>query len=260
MGVLPSTARGGARTTSDVDELWRAYPLEQTPTTSAPAEGRSTDLGEAAGGGSSAEDARAPAASGLARTAALLVGAGALLLLGMLILASSRRGRRAAAPTELPVPSESAPALAGTPLLDASRPRFERDAGGVERARKGSAATRRGPVCQIRWSGRGRRSWFEAIVVDEEGSEHRVARSPRVERPGSSPPGETPEAKAALRKLSKELRDDGWKPLRAKGKDYGEQRWYTRRFRRPVEVEDDQAVDPTPTEDPREPRRNVGSW
>src|SRR4051794_37115816 len=87
-GVSASTALGGARTTSDVDELWRAYPLEQTPTTGAPAGGRRTDLGEAGGGGSSAVQDRPSAGSGVARTAALLVGAGALLLLGMLILAS----------------------------------------------------------------------------------------------------------------------------------------------------------------------------
>jgi hypothetical protein len=95
--------------------------------------------------------------------------------------------------------------------------------------------------------------------VDADGAENRVARSPRVERPGSSPPEQTPEAKAALRKLAKELRDDGWKPLRAKGKDYGEQQWYTRRFRRPVEVDDDHPAEPAPTEG-SEQRRNVGSW
>jgi hypothetical protein len=95
--------------------------------------------------------------------------------------------------------------------------------------------------------------------VDEDGVENRVARSPRVERPGSPPPEQTPEAKAALRKLAKELRDDGWKPLRAKGKDYGEQQWYTRRFRRPVELDDDQAAEPGPAEVP-EGTRNVRSW
>src|SRR5215212_7197660 len=89
-GVSPSTALGAARTTSDVDDLWRASPLEQTSTTGAPAGGRSTDLGEAAGAGSSADDDRPSAGSGVPRTAALLVGAVALLLLGMLILASRR--------------------------------------------------------------------------------------------------------------------------------------------------------------------------
>jgi len=38
MGFSPAAARGGARAGSDVEELWRAYPLEQTPTTGAPPE------------------------------------------------------------------------------------------------------------------------------------------------------------------------------------------------------------------------------
>jgi hypothetical protein len=251
-GVSPSAALGGARTTSDVEKLWRAYPLEQTPTTQAPAEQHT------AGRDASAEDGVPQSGSGVARTAALLGGAAALVLIGVIVVASSGRDQRAAPPAEPPVQSGPAPAPGDTDVVHAPRPRFERDTARVEPERKSATAIRRGPVCQIRWSARGRRSCFEAFVVDEDGVKNRVARSPRVERPGSSPPEQTPEAKAALRALAKELRDDGWKPLRAKGKDYGEQQWYARRFRRPVELDEDQAAEPAPAE-AHEGRRNVGS-
>ena len=49
--------------------------------------------------------------------------------------------------------------------------------------------------------------------MDADGAAHKVARSPYVEPQGSSPPEQTPELQAALRKLAKELRDDGWKPF-----------------------------------------------
>ena len=257
MGLSPAAARGGARAGSDVEELWRAYPLEQTPTTGAPPE-RHTAGRDGAAGAASAEDNARPSGSGLARTAALLGGAAALLLIGVLVVASSGREQRPAPPAEPPIPSGPTQAPEDTGVAHASRPRFERNTGDVERGRTGSTAIRRGPVCQIRWSARGRRSCFEAFVVDEDGVQNRVARSPRVERPGSSPPEQTPEAKAALRRLAKELRDDGWKPLRAKGKDYGEQQWYARRFRRPVELDDHHAAEPAPAEAP-EGRRNIGS-
>jgi hypothetical protein len=56
-----------------------------------------------------------------------------------------------------------------------------------------------------------------------------------LDRPGSDPPDQTPEAEAALRLLARELRGLGWQPLRARGFDFDERRWYARRFRRPLE-------------------------
>jgi hypothetical protein len=91
------------------------------------------------------------------------------------------------------------------------------------------------PVCQIRWSRRGR--WFYAVRIDSDGVEHRVGRSPRVDCDEPGPPGETPEARAALRQLVKDLRRGGWRPLRARGTDFDERRWYARRFRWPTEAE-----------------------
>jgi hypothetical protein len=92
-----------------------------------------------------------------------------------------------------------------------------------------------GPVCQIRWSRRGR--WFYAVRIDPDGAEHRIGRSPRVDCDEPAPPGETPEASAALRQLVKDLRRGGWRPLRARGIDFEERRWYARRFRWPTEAE-----------------------
>jgi hypothetical protein len=45
------------------------------------------------------------------------------------------------------------------------------------------------------------------------------------------PPAETPDSQAALRQLSKILRDNGWQPMRGNGEDFGQERWYARRFR-----------------------------
>jgi hypothetical protein len=72
---------------------------------------------------------------------------------------------------------------------------------------------------------------FCAVVTDRNGLQHTLATSPEVEWLGSAPPDQSPEARAALRELSKTVRDSGWRPLRAKGKDFGERRWYARRFR-----------------------------
>jgi hypothetical protein len=90
-------------------------------------------------------------------------------------------------------------------------------------------------VCQIRWSRRGR--WFYAVRIDPDGVEQRLGRSPRVESDEPAPPAETPEASAALRQLVKDLRRGGWRPLRARGIDFEERRWYARRFRWPTEAE-----------------------
>ena len=45
------------------------------------------------------------------------------------------------------------------------------------------------------------------------------------------PPDESPEARAALRQLSKTVRESGWRAMRAKGRDFDEPQWYARSFR-----------------------------
>jgi hypothetical protein len=110
------------------------------------------------------------------------------------------------------------------------RHRFDRE----PPAPNGAAAhSRRGPICQVRWSRDD--ACFYALTTDAEGAEERVARSPSFEWDRAEPPDEeSREARAALRVLSKELRDHGWRPMRVKGADFDEQRWYARRFRLPV--------------------------
>jgi hypothetical protein len=93
--------------------------------------------------------------------------------------------------------------------------------------------SRRGPICQVRWSRAG--ACFYAVVTDHDGLDERVARSPSFEWHGHEPPDEeSREARAALRVLAKELRDAGWRPMRVKGSDFDQPRWYARRFRGPV--------------------------
>jgi hypothetical protein len=109
------------------------------------------------------------------------------------------------------------------------------EAGAVPRRRfdREPAAARRGPICQVRWSSAG--MCFYAVTSEADGVERRLGWSPPIEWGEDGPPDEeSREARAALRVLAKELRDKGWRPMRAKGDDFDEPRWYARRFRLPV--------------------------
>jgi hypothetical protein len=77
------------------------------------------------------------------------------------------------------------------------------------------------------------------VTPDAAGVERTLATSPRFDWRGPSPPERTREAEAALRQLAKQLRDDGWRPMRAKGKDFDEEQWYARRFRGPEPAAED---------------------
>jgi DNA invertase Pin-like site-specific DNA recombinase len=101
----------------------------------------------------------------------------------------------------------------------------------VARDKARTTRARSGPVCQIRWLPRGRGSCFSAVTIDADGVERTLAKSPQVDWPERSPPEQSREAQAALRHLAKTLRDNGWRPMRVKGKDFNEQQWYSRRFR-----------------------------
>jgi hypothetical protein len=115
------------------------------------------------------------------------------------------------------------------------RHRFDREA---EAPNGRPTPARRGPICQVRWSAPG--MCFYAATTDVNGVEHRLAWSPPIEWRESGPPDEdSREARAAVRVLAKDLRDKGWRPMRAKGDDFDEQRWYARRFRFPVAAGDD---------------------
>jgi hypothetical protein len=115
------------------------------------------------------------------------------------------------------------------------RHRFDRE---PETSSGRAGPARRGPICQVRWSAPG--TCFYAATTDVNGVEHRLAWSPPIEWREPGPPDEdSREARAAVRVLAKELRDKGWRPMRAKGDDFDEQRWYARRFRFPVAEGDD---------------------
>jgi hypothetical protein len=259
--LAASSALADRRPQPNADELWRSYPLEQKPTKTAPAPAagaprRGSTPAPAADGGSSDGPPWALLAA-IALASAALVG----------VVAARRRRRPAAAhsPAGAPPPlwpdwtaaaddTSTAPvgarAAAAAATTVASRPAPTQPSPARRPPPSGAAAagpngrppgTRQGPVCQIKWSRRTRR--FHAYATDEDGSERRVARSAVIDWDQPGPPEETPEARAAIRRLTKDLRDGGWRPLRARGIDFRERRWYARRFRWPTEAEAEPAGD-----------------
>jgi hypothetical protein len=90
------------------------------------------------------------------------------------------------------------------------------------------------PTCQVRWSSDG---WFYAVTAGRDGVEHMIASSPPVDWPEAGPPEDTAAARWAVQRLAKDLVDRDWRPLRQKGIDFDERRWYARRFRRPTDDE-----------------------
>jgi hypothetical protein len=280
-GVAASPALADRRPQPDPSELWRSYPLEQKPSTVAKSRppGGAGAPRQPAGGST---QGRSPASSGArsnsgpppALIAALVTAAGLLVL----AVATVRRRRRqpvAAAPvfppraapraaplaaepahrvlastSPRPVPAESPAELPPPRPPSAQRPLESRPptpapvAPPREAPRR--AAARKQATCQIRWNRRGRS--FYAVSVDSNGIEHMIAKSPRLEEAGPAPPHETPEARVALRQLAKNLRDRGWRPLRTKGTDFDERRWYARRFRWPTEEELAEAGQPDVSE------------
>jgi hypothetical protein len=267
--VVPG-AQADRRPAQQPEELWRAYPLEQTPTTSAPAPAspaRTSPNEAPSTSDSSPSDPPWLPLGTIAVASALLAG----------MVWALRRRRRAAAVADstrppVPGPMPPSPAVApppppavaqtarttptatvrpnaATPGANAATVRTNAATPGANaaaaqanaRASAPGAGTNgrtparsKGPVCQIHWSRRGR--WFYAVKIDPDGAEHRIGRSPRVDCDEPVPP-ETPEARAALRQLVKDLRQGGWRPLRARGIDFKERRWYARRFRWPTEAE-----------------------
>ena len=198
VGAAGAAAQQG--TTSTPEELWRDYPLEQTATTTAPsppATNATTAVSSEDGG------------SALWWIVAAVAGA----TLALVAVAARRQASRSRVTEERIAPS---PAPPPSPRPPARRP-----------------ANPDAPVCQIRWSRQG--GFFFAVTVGPDGSERGIARSPRFDWDGPSPPEPAQEPEAALKVLSKELRDKGWRPLRAKGFDFDQRRWYARRFKWPTE-------------------------
>jgi hypothetical protein len=193
-------------TTSYPQELWKAYPLEQRPATQAPAPSeprRPAVVSTDQGGG-----------SGSPLWWIVLVAAGATLVLVAVSWERLRRKPPAPAAPALVVPTNWSEPPPKPPPERSARPPD--------------------PVCQVRWSPRGS---FYAVTTEADGTERVIARSPRVDAHGPEPPEQEPELEAALKVLSKQVRDLGWRPLRARGVDFDERRWYARRFRWPTEAD-----------------------
>jgi hypothetical protein len=261
-GVVASSAPAERRPPPDPSELWRSYPLEQKPATVA----KNPTPAAASKQRNPHKSRSAAAKKGNGRPPdALTAAAGAVAaLLVLAALALRHKRRRPAAPPPAhaapvavsraapiaaphpqrgrePAPQSSPPQPAPEAALPTAAPAermFEPAPTPVPAARPRNAqraAARKPVTCQIRWNRRGRT--FYAVSVDSNGIEHMLASSPRIEEGGPAPPDEMPEARAALRQLAKDLRDRGWRPLRAKGIDFDERRWYARRFRWPTEGE-----------------------
>jgi hypothetical protein len=219
-----SVALGQQGTTSYPEELWKAYPLEQRPETQASpraAQRRPSVV-------TTEEDS-----SGSSLWWVVVAAAGAALVLVAVASERRRRARPRRAESELLLP-------ASWPAPPPARPRQTRPPSG--------------PVCQVRWNRTG--SFFFATTTDPDGTERGIARSPRVDWNGSAPPDQEPEFEAAVKVLSKQVRDLGWRPLRARGVDFDERRWYARRFRWPTEAEGER---PPGGDAPRQAGERVGT-
>jgi hypothetical protein len=244
----------------NADELWRAYPLEQKPAKTAPAPATGAprrSAAPAADGGSS---------NGPPWGLLPVIGGATALLAGWATMHTRRRRAHASGAAPPPPAPQDRPRAEPPPAAPQDRPRaappppaaqdrpraepppaapqerpqpppieFGALAPTAAAANGRPVSARQAPVCQIKWSRRTLR--FYAYAIDDDGSQRRLARSAVVDWDQPGPPEETPEARAAIRRLTKDLRERGWRPLRARGIDSGERRWYARRFRWPTEAE-----------------------
>jgi hypothetical protein len=275
--AVPVGAAVAAETTTspNPEPLWEAYPLDggsgaaaQSRDTTGTGSGTAAQSGAGASGAAASSGERARAATPLASTdeagdappwlLMVAAAAGGALFVTLVLLLQGRRARkrdaelgRVATPDEWPwlkaghtngtdeFKAERLPPPARVfevaEAREVPRRRFEREPEPKPAPAPDGrpAAARRGPICQVRWSPDEAR--FYAATPEE-----RIAQSPTFDWPGDGPPDEeSREARTALRVLSKELRDKGWRPMRVKGSDFDEQRWYARRFRLPVADGDD---------------------
>ncbi len=235
VAVLGLPAAAAAQSTPQ--PLWNEFPLEQRPQPTTPkpqpkpaeplAPARADTSRPAPRAAVPEADAGGPwlmlialAAGGLA----LLVGLGSVARRRVLAIAARPQRHAPVEPERFFVAEPRRRPAPAAPLRAREPQATPAPAAAAPRRRPSS-----GPTCQVRWNRRGSR--FSAVRVDADGVEHRIGVSPRIEAPDGALPEQSPEAQRALRALAKDLRADGWRPLRAKGRDFGEVRWYTRRFK-----------------------------
>jgi MYXO-CTERM domain-containing protein len=248
--AVPSAlADGGPR--PDPSALWKAYPLEQKLSTVAksPAAPAPSQSGKAHG-----RTLSSPRKSSGGASPALIAAIGAAAALLMLAAVARLRRRRERATPALALPAATPAALAPARAsaiaitapartvdpVPAAPPAHEPEPAPVTTRPAApspngrAAAARRMPTCQVRWSSDG---WFYAVMAGRDGVEQMIASSPPVDWREPGPPEETPATRWAIQRLAKDLLERDWRPLRQKGIDFDERRWYARRFRRPTDEE-----------------------
>jgi hypothetical protein len=244
-GVVPAEAPAKNVATPNSEKLRQAVPLDYTPATATSTPARASAAAQPQATQIAGPTTLVPAGNGSGPSWIVLlaaaVGGAACVLVPLAVL----QRRRAAGPrvdvgsVDLPEP----PRLPATALRPSAAAPLR--VAPVERESSRTPGSRDASVCQVRWSRRAGR--FYAVTTDSQGVERRLANSPPFEWPHlSPPPEESREAQAALRELAKELREKGWRPLRAKGFDFDERRWYARRFRWPTQAEAAQATTSPP--------------
>jgi hypothetical protein len=113
-----------------------------------------------------------------------------------------------------------------------------------------AAAKRDGPLCEIHWESDEDGSWFVAVTT-EDGEHEMLADSSTFTWRGADPPPRTPEARAALHKLIRQLEAAGWRSVHGHGRQHGELRWYARRFLPPADWRQPRNTRDAPTDDAR---------
>jgi hypothetical protein len=201
------------------DKLLQAYPLEQRPTTVADAPRPRTTAPRSTTSGPPR----------LSQGTTLLIAGVVMLLAGLVVV---RRGTHRA-PVSFAM-AAAAPAVVEPPPPPADDP----PARAPRPAALPAAATKDGVVCQVHWRHEAGASWFAAITV--QARERRVvAESPDFAWAGPQPPSRGPEAQDALQVLIDDLCEDGWTPVRGRGRESGAPRWYARRFHAAPEPDTD---------------------
>jgi hypothetical protein len=231
-------------------ELWKAFPLEQRPSTVARSPVAPPSQPRPAQGGTLSSPRQS--SSGVSPALIAVIGAAAVLLVLATVVGLRTRRNRVTPALALPppappalAPSRASPVAATVPARTVDPKPLVSPARAAEPAavtprpaapspNGRAAAARRMPTCQVRWSSDG---WFYAVTVDSDGAEHMIASSPPVDWREPGPPEETPGTKWAVQQLARDLLERDWRPLRQKGIDFDERRWYARRFRRPTEEE-----------------------
>jgi len=231
VGCLLAAATAAApapaqRPSSVPQELWRAYPLEQSPSRTAAAGRRSSG-------------ARPPAASRRGpQRPTVVVGAtalGVLLIGGAAVLLWLRRWRPAPAlrmprsrPPKRPPPEPTA-RLVANPGATASRSAPGHTPAQHSLPARGPAPPAAETCWIVCWRG-ARHAMFYAVARDPEGHQHFIGESPTFTQPPTAPLVLDGAALEALDTLARQLAHGGWEAASSMGERGAA--WHAHEFRR----------------------------